>query len=145
MADPLAAMMAQFYGEGTKEGAVACPLPTQDVDTNTRNRDEAIRTPVVQYGPADVARPGDFYARLAEHWKTSEDAVSGMQCGNCAAFDLSPRMEQCMPGPLQDQDGKLGYCWMHEFKCHSARTCRTWAKGGPIRGDDVSAEWQARG
>jgi hypothetical protein len=31
---------------------------------------------------------------------------------------------------------------MHHFKCHSARSCRTWAKGGPITEDKVSYDWQ---
>jgi hypothetical protein len=33
---------------------------------------------------------------------------------------------------------------MHHFKCHSARTCYTWAKGGPITEDSVSYDWQER-
>ncbi len=45
-----------------------------------------------------------------------------------------------MPGSVQ-KDGVLGYCWMHKFKCHSARTCYTWAAGGPIEENDVSTEW----
>ena len=49
-----------------------------------------------------------------------------------------------MPGVTSDEDGRLGYCWMHHFKCHSARSCRTWAKGGPITEDSVSQEWQER-
>ena len=60
------------------------------------------------------------------------------------AFDISPRMLECMPGETSDGDGLLGYCWMHHFKCHSARSCRTWAKGGPITEDSVSADWQER-
>ena len=59
-------------------------------------------------------------------------------------FDISPRMDACMPGVTSDDDGRLGYCWMHHFKCHSARSCRTWAKGGPIKEDSVSYEWQER-
>ena len=49
-----------------------------------------------------------------------------------------------MPGPVSDKDGRLGYCWMHHFKCHSARACRTWAKGGPIKIDEKSYEWQEK-
>ena len=49
-----------------------------------------------------------------------------------------------LPGKTSDDDGELGYCWMHHFKCHSARACRTWAKGGPIKEDDVSYDWQER-
>lgn len=33
---------------------------------------------------------------------------------------------------------------MHHFKCHSARTCYTWAAGGPITEDSVSEEWQEK-
>ena len=33
-------------------------------------------------------------------------------------------------GEVSDESGHLGYCWMHHFKCHSARSCHTWAKGG---------------
>ena len=49
-----------------------------------------------------------------------------------------------MPGETSDPDGELGYCWMHHFKCHSARACYTWAAGGPISNDSVSADWQER-
>jgi hypothetical protein len=52
-------------------------------------------------------------------------------------------MKECMPGSVQE-DGELGYCWMHHFKCHSARTCYTWAAGGPITEDKVSEEWQEK-
>ena len=49
-----------------------------------------------------------------------------------------------MPGETSDGEGVLGYCWMHHFKCHSARTCDTWAKGGPITTNKVSEGWQER-
>ena len=72
---------------------------------------------------------------------TSQKAAEKSLCENCAAFDISPRMLECMPGELEDEDGYLGYCWMHKFKCHSARTCRTWAAGGPITSDEKSLTW----
>ena len=92
---------------------LACPRATQDLMLNTKNRDAAVKNP-----------------------KKSN-------CSNCVAFDISPRMEKCMPLELDD-DGRLGYCWMHDFKCHSARTCYTWAKGGPITDDKRSKENQMR-
>jgi hypothetical protein len=49
-----------------------------------------------------------------------------------------------LPGDTFDDDGELGYCWMHHFKCHSARSCHTWAKGGPIKTEKESAEWQGK-
>ena len=30
---------------------------------------------------------------------------------------------------------------LHHFKCHSARSCNTWAKGGPIKDDKISYIW----
>lgn len=130
--------------ESRERPVSSCPAPTQDVRLNTRNRDSAIRAPEIQYGPLNVDEPGDFWRRLAQHWRTSVAAAEKSLCGSCAAFDVSPRMEACMPGPLSDDDGHLGYCHMHHFKCHSARTCRTWVRGGPISSDQISLEWQRR-
>jgi hypothetical protein len=96
------------------------------------------------YGPLNVDEPADYWEKIADKWDTSEEAAKKSLCGNCVAFDISPRMEDCMPGQISDGDGRLGYCWMHHFKCHSARTCDTWAKGGPITKDDISNDWQER-
>jgi len=119
----------------------ACPLPTQDLELNTKNRNEAIRADHIQYGPLNFDYPGDYWEDIAEFWNTTEEAARNSLCGNCSAFDISPRMLECMPGETSDDDGVLGYCWMHKFKCHSARTCRTWAKGGPITTDEKSQTW----
>ena len=121
-----------------------CPEPTQNLELNTHNRDSAIHADHIKYGPLNVDVPGDYWQELADHWDTDVEAAQASLCENCAAFDISPRMLDCMPGELQDADGHLGYCWMHHFKCHSARTCRTWAKGGPIVSDSVSEDWQSR-
>ena len=118
-----------------------CPLATQDLELNTKNRDASIRADHIQYGPLNVDVPGDYWKDIAEHWNTTEEAAKASLCSNCAAFDISPRMLECMPGELEDEDGYLGYCWMHKFKCHSARTCRTWAAGGPIDTDETSYSW----
>jgi hypothetical protein len=155
------------------EAAMACPLPTQDLELNTKNRDSAIKADYIKYGPLNVDEPGDYWEELAEYWDTTEEAARKTLCGNCVAFDISPRMEECMPGEVSDKgdfnkisqelfnsdykslnsdeqakvlanSDKLGYCWMHSFKCHSARTCRTWAKGGPITEDSISYDWQDR-
>lgn len=121
-----------------------CPPATQDLELNTKNRDAAIKADHIKYGPLNVDEPGDYWEKLAEHWDTTEEAAKKSLCGNCTAFDISPRMKECMPGETSDDDGELGYCWMHHFKCHSARTCHTWAKGGPIDEDEVSHEWGER-
>ena len=95
------------------------------------------------YGPLNVEEPGDYWQKLAKKWDTTEKAAKKSTCGVCVAFDISPRMEKCMPGSVT-YAGKLGYCWMHDFKCASLRSCATWAGGGPIVDDEVSYDWQAR-
>ena len=121
-----------------------CPAATQDLKLNTKNRDASIKAEHIQYGPLNVDEPGDYWKDIAKYWNTTEKAAKKSLCANCTAFDISPRMDECMPGVTSDKDGRLGYCWMHHFKCHSARACRTWAKGGPIKENKISYEWQKR-
>jgi len=128
----------QMFGEQKME----CPPATKDLAINTKNRDAA--TKKYNYGPLNVDEPGDYWEKIAKHWKTTEDAAKKSLCENCVAFDVSPRMKECLPGATSDDDGELGYCWMHHFKCHSARACHTWAKGGPIDKDKESNNWQER-
>jgi len=126
------------------ENLIPCPQPTQDLELNTKNRNSAIKADYIQYGPLNVSEPGSYWEDIAKFWNTSVEAAKKSNCGNCTAFDISPRMLECMPGKTSDGEGRLGYCWMHSFKCHSARSCRTWAKGGPITEDETSYDWQRR-
>ena len=137
-------MIVITIGELSIGKKLKCPAATQDLELNTKNRDAAIKAEHIQYGPLNVDEPGDYWEKIAEHWDTTEEAAKKSLCGNCVAFDISPRMDECMPGETSDDDGHLGYCWMHHFKCHSARSCRTWAKGGPIEEDKTSYDWQER-
>ena len=122
--------------------AIACPRATQDVALNTKNRNETRDNHM--YGPLNPQEPGDYWEKIAEKWKTDVSAAKKSLCGNCVAFDISPRMKDCMPGEVSEGAGELGYCWMHHFKCASERTCDTWATGGPISKDDVSIGWQEK-
>ena len=124
------------------EDKLPCPQATQDLAINTENRDRALKQ--FNYGPLNVDVPGDYWEKIADYWKTTVEAAKASNCSNCIAFDISPNMKDCMPGDTFDDDGELGYCWMHHFKCHSARSCHTWAKGGPIKDNDESAEWQGK-
>ena len=126
--------------EKTKE--MICPAATQDVGLNTQNRNLTIKNHM--YGPLNPDEPGDYWEKIADKWDTTEEAAKKSLCGNCVAFDISPRMKECMPGELSEGEGELGYCWMHHFKCHSLRTCDTWAKGGPITDNLVSIGWQKK-
>ena len=96
----------------------------------------------IQYGPLNLADE-NYWVKAAKQWRTTPEVAKKSNCSNCVAFDISSRMEKCMPGAI-DGDGILGYCWMHHFKCHSARTCYTWAAGGPIDKDEASYDWQKR-
>ena len=147
-----------------------CPPATKDVALNTKNRDMARKKQ--DYGPMNPLKPSMGYWKLAaEKWAgaTPQEAM-GQRCGNCVAFDVSKRMRKgCLPIAIDQTDpmsmidkqlqGKkgsdipgfpdsgfvgFGYCWMHHFKCHSARSCNTWAGGGPIKSDSDSKEWQQK-
>ena len=128
--------------EQFNEQKMDCPPATQDVALNTKNRNATRDNHM--YGPLNVKEPGDYWEKLAKKWDTTVEAAKKSKCGNCVAFDISPRMEECMPGSVSDESGRLGYCWMHHFKCHSARSCDTWATGGPIKEDKKSYEWQEK-
>lgn len=124
------------------EEETSCPRAAGDVELNTKNRDMTIEK--YMYGPLNVKEPGNYWEKVAKKWDTTVAAAKKSLCENCVAFDISPRMKDCMPGKTSDGDGELGYCWMHHFKCHSARTCTTWAKGGPIKDDKTSEQWQEK-
>jgi hypothetical protein len=154
----LAAVGAFFIGKKALElmqsPLLACPLATQDLMVNTENRDSAIASPNIMYGPINFSDTEEYFGLLAEMWNTTTEKAKNSRCANCVAFDISPRMQKCMPGKLSQKRtleiaGKkyqtgFGYCWMHHFKCHSARSCRTWAEGGPITKDSISYGWQKR-
>ena len=62
--------------------------------------------------------------------KILELAEQGKLCGNCAAYDISPKMVACDGA---DAAGTYGYCKMHDFSCAAEKTCLTYAPGGPKR------------
>ena len=136
------AIMEGGHSLPVMEEELACPVAAGDLTVNTENRDRTIKQ--FNYGPLNVDVPGDYWKDIAEYWNTTEEAARASNCGNCVAFDISERMKDCLPGDTFDDDGELGYCWMHHFKCHSARSCHTWAKGGPIKTEKESAEWQGK-
>jgi len=136
------AIMEGGHSLPVTEAELACPVAASDLAVNTENRDRTIKQ--FNYGPLNVDVPGDYWEKIADYWDTTEQAAKASNCGNCVAFDISERMKDCLPGDTFDDDGELGYCWMHHFKCHSARSCHTWAKGGPIKTEKESAEWQGK-
>ena len=137
--------LKQIIKEQTEETVKQCPAVTQDLELNTLNRNRAIQSDHIKYGPLNLTDEG-YWEEYAKKWgeTTSAEEAKESNCSNWVAFDISKRMEKCMPGSTSAEVGRLGYCWMHHFKCHSMRTCYTWAAGGPIADDEKSYDWQKR-
>lgn len=119
-----------------------CPAATQNMTVNLSNRKKAIDE--YMYGPLDPNQPNEeFWDRIAAEWNVPDaDDVKSARCGNCAAFDITDRMQDCIAkgigaeagsDPMDTVDaGELGYCKFLKFKCASLRTCAAWVEGGPI-------------
>ena len=119
-----------------------CPPATQDIELNLSNRQKAINEHL--YGPLNPDEPNDeYWQKLADKWNTDDvDSVKSSLCGNCAAFDVTTKVLDCIEKGIGDIDAKatvaagdMGYCQFLKFKCASRRTCDAWVVGGPITDD----------
>lgn len=122
-----------------------CPIAIQDIDVNLKNRQKAIDE--YFYGPANPEVPGSYWKDAAKRWKIDEKTASTMKCENCAAFDVSDKIRQCMDmfvkgdEPATDamatiEKADLGYCNFLHFKCAGTRSCTAWVTGGAIDNKD---------
>jgi len=122
-----------------------CPLATHDIDENLKNRQTAIDN--YHYGPANPDRPEDYWKKSAKIFNVSVATARTMQCGNCAAFDVSDSMRKCMSDGIRGDQASvdanasinladLGYCNFLHFKCAGTRSCKAWVTGGPITEKD---------
>lgn len=122
-----------------------CPIATQDIDVNLKNRQKAIDD--YHYGPANPEKPGNYWKEAAKTWSIDEKTAKTMQCNNCAAFDVSDKMWACIEsgaqGDEKDADvmatihkSDLGYCNFLHFKCAGTRSCTAWVSGGAIDDKD---------
>lgn len=114
-----------------------CPVETQDIKANLANRQEAID--IAHYGPANPKEPNeDYWKAKAGIFKGSVEEAKTMRCGNCAGFNQTSKLLNCIKGGIGiDADevtvaGDLGFCEIFDFKCASLRTCDAWIVGGPI-------------
>jgi hypothetical protein len=119
-----------------------CPIATHDIDINLKNRQKAIDE--YHYGPLNPNEPNDeYWQQLADKWNTDDiESVKNSRCGNCAAFDVTEKMQDCIAQGIGSEPGSdasdtvdaghLGYCKFLKFKCASKRTCDAWVEGGPI-------------
>jgi hypothetical protein len=123
------------------EAKTGCPIATQDIQVNLQNRQHGIDK--YHYGPANPDKPGRYWKDAAKRWKIDEATAKTMKCANCAAFDISDKMYDCMVKGIQGDEknidalstiktGDLGYCNFLHFKCAGARSCAAWVTGGPV-------------
>lgn len=135
------------------EARTSCPIATQNIDVNLRNRQIAIDK--YGYGPAN---PDDkeadnemFWENKAKMWKCSVENVKTMKCGNCAAFNVSDKMWDCITKGMKDEGNDpmatvekadIGYCAFLHFKCAGDRTCDAWITGGAIDNKDLTERYE---
>ena len=122
-----------------------CPRATHDIDLNLKNRQRAIDE--YHYGPANPKQPEDYWAKSAKIFGVKESTAKTMLCGNCAAFDVSDSMRECISKGIKGDESNidanatinlsdLGYCNFLHFKCAGSRSCKAWVTGGPITEKD---------
>ena len=124
---------------------VICPIATQDIQINLKNRNNAFKK--FGYGPPNPDEPNElFWLKKAKMYNAPTESIKSMRCGNCAAFIQTPKMMECITSGLEKDEGDkelsydeefikaadLGYCDLFQFTCASARTCDAWKGGGPI-------------
>lgn len=127
----------------TTATAESCPIATQDVSVNLKNRQTAINK--ANYGPMNPGLPNrTFWMAKANIFNTTVAEAKTALCGNCAAFNKTSQIENCIDqglaaGGSGAQAGwdtiaraDLGYCEMWDFKCAATRTCDAWVTGGPV-------------
>lgn len=131
-----------FLEKRITEATPACPTATVDIEENAKNRNWTIKK--FAYGPLnpDCPDPG-FWERKAEMWNTDAAHAQTALCGNCAAFDQSPKLLECIKKGINETKAadpvdvmelaNLGYCQLFKFKCAAERSCDAWLHGGPIQ------------
>jgi hypothetical protein len=138
-------IIANEIRKSYKKGMKACPVATQDVHVNLKNRNHAIKE--YGYGPLNPNEPNrKFWQTKADMWGVSPAEAKKSRCGNCSAFIQTPQMLQCMEKGIEAGDephesnakdviesANLGYCEFFHFKCAGDRTCDAWLVGGPIK------------
>lgn len=131
----------QIFFEETKN----CPRATYDLDTNLANRQKAIEE--YFYGPANPDKPESYWEEAAKRWGVEESTAKTMKCENCAAFDVSDEMRECIVNGVRGEEknadvmatinlADLGFCNFLHFKCAGSRSCTAWVTGGPIDNKD---------
>ena len=111
----------------------SCPMATQDITLNLKNRAKAINS--ANYGPENPKLPNkQFWMEMAREWEVDPEEAKMSVCGNCAAFNQDDSMLECIAKGIGEEGdpwamidaGDLGYCEIFDVKCASSRTCSAW-------------------
>ena len=120
------------------ENFAECPPATRSISINLKNRQKAID--VANYGPLNPNEPNEkYWEAKAKQFNTTIDEAKSALCENCAFFNISPRIKECIAQGISDdpydviEAGELGYCEAFDFKCAGKRTCDAWVVGGPVK------------
>jgi len=79
------------------EAKTGCPIATQDIHVNLKNRQHAIDE--YYYGPANPEKPGSYWKDAAKRWKIDEGNFLHFKCAgsrSCTAWVTG--------GSLDDKD-----------------------------------------
>lgn len=132
------------------EKETSCPAATYDLALNLENRQHAIDE--YGYGPLNPMEPSDeFWKSKAKMWKVTVEYAKTARCENCAAFNITDKMRECIVNGRADKDDSkeednfeatvekadLGYCNILHFKCAGSRTCDAWLTNGPLDNKDL--------
>lgn len=131
-----------FLSKELTQQSNSCPSATTDIEENVKNRNWTIDN--FAYGPLNPDRPDPgFWEEKADMWNTDISTAQTALCGNCAAFDQSNKVLECIIKGINEtrladpydvlERANLGYCQLFKFKCAANRTCDAWLHGGPIR------------
>ena len=109
-----------------------CPPATQSIPLNLANRQKCIDE--ANYGPLNPNEPNqDYWKAKAKQFNDSVEDAKTARCANCAAFNQTKEMLQCIAAGIGGDDawdvieaGDLGLCEFYAFKCAASRTCDAW-------------------
>ena len=97
-----------------EESIFVCPLSTQDVELNAKNREEAVQE--------------HSYGHSVKNWEKKKEI-----CGTCEYYNIRSEMLDCISSGLDFEEGdEVGYCEKLDFTCEAENVCNAWEKGGPI-------------
>ena len=84
-------LLKEAEGEAPK-----CPVATQNIEVNLAHRQKAIDE--YGYGPLNPNNPNiKFWKKKAEEWQLdSIEEAKSSRCNNCAAFNITSRMLNCI-------------------------------------------------